>query len=225
MKKIRIWVYGNPLTGKSYFANTFPNPYTINTDGNARHYDTDYEIVTDYLGFSTAIRKFDDKKYDTLIIDLADNIYDFTRTYFLKKHKIEHESELGYGKGWDVVEKGFMEVMRQIVTLDCNIVLVSHERTVTEKDKFGRETTRYSPNIREKVADKIVGLMDFVGRVYKDEVIKGDKVTTDYYLSIGSTGDELGGVRLPMGKALNKRVILNNYDALGENIIEKTKGE
>lgn len=221
MGKINCLFYGQPLVGKSYLANSFPNTFTINTDGNARHFKNDYVLVTDYMSFSKALVSFDDKKYDTLIIDLMDHVYEFARTYFLDKNKIEHESELGFGKGWAVIEKGFIDLLMKIATFECNVVLLFHERVSTEKDKFNREVTSYSPQVREKVVSKITGLMDYVGRVYKDEKLRGTGVETDYFVSFGGNANEISGVRLPIGYELKERIIGNNYDELIKNVIKK----
>ena len=32
--KYKVWVYGTPFSGKSYFADSFPKAFVINTDGN-----------------------------------------------------------------------------------------------------------------------------------------------------------------------------------------------
>ena len=34
--KKTIWIYGSPTTGKTYFANSFPDPLMLNTDGNIK---------------------------------------------------------------------------------------------------------------------------------------------------------------------------------------------
>jgi hypothetical protein len=41
--------------------------------------------------------------FKTVIIDTVDNAYKFCTDYILKKFKIEHESDLGYGKGYAIV--------------------------------------------------------------------------------------------------------------------------
>ena len=40
--------------------------------------------------------------FKTIIIDTIDNAYKFCTDYVLKKFKIEHESDLGFGKGYAI---------------------------------------------------------------------------------------------------------------------------
>ena len=40
-KKV-VWLYGSPFTGKTTFANRFPDPLMLNTDGNIKFVDAPY---------------------------------------------------------------------------------------------------------------------------------------------------------------------------------------
>lgn len=42
----------------------------------------------------------------TVVIDTIDNAYKFCTDYIVKKYKIEHELDLGYGKGYALVNNG-----------------------------------------------------------------------------------------------------------------------
>ena len=80
----KVWVYGTPFSGQSYFADTFPKPFIINTDGNVQFYKNAEGVqVSNYEEFVRALENFDTEKYETLIIDVVDHIYDMCRETFL----------------------------------------------------------------------------------------------------------------------------------------------
>ena len=43
--KYKVWVYGTPFSGKSYFADSFPKAFVINTDGNLQFYKNATGVV------------------------------------------------------------------------------------------------------------------------------------------------------------------------------------
>ena len=212
--KYKIWVYGTPFSGKSYFADSFPKAYVINTDGNLQFYkNATGVVVSNYEEFVKALESFDPTKYDTLILDVLDHIYDMCREEFLKAHGIEHESDLTsngantYGKGWTLLREQFWYMISKIRNIDANIVLISHDAEKEEKGKLGTTRTIYSPaTIPPVIVNKMCGVMHFVGHCYKD----GDK----YLISFGGNDNEKSGQRLP----IEKLIIENTYDEFIKNL-------
>ena len=47
-KKV-VWLYGVPFSGKTFFANKFPDPLMLNTDGNIRFVDAPYIAIKDHV--------------------------------------------------------------------------------------------------------------------------------------------------------------------------------
>jgi hypothetical protein len=68
--------------------------------------------------------------------------------------------------------------MKRLMMLDYeNIVIISHEDTSKDiTKKSGDKITSIRPNIREKVANKIAGMVDIVARV----VANGDERTLEF---------------------------------------------
>lgn len=212
-----IWLYGKPFSGKTYFANQFPNAFIINTDGNAKYYDSDHVKVKNYKEFAEALSKFDSKKYDTLVIDVLEHIYDFTREYFLEKNNVDHESDLEWGKGWTLVREGFWTLINKIASIDADVILISHEEEYLVKSKLGVEKTHYKPALVDKLHDRVCGLMQLVGHVYADEVSLNGETKTRYFVSFGSSSNELSGIRIP----IKERKITNSYDEFINNLGEE----
>lgn len=210
----KVWVYGVPFSGKSHFANTFPKPYVINTDGNLQFYkDVDGTVVSSYEEFVRALENFDTEKYDTLIIDVLDHIYDMCRESFLESNGIDHESDFvsngsqTYGKGWTLLREDFWYMISKVRNIPTNLVLISHDAEKEEKGKLGTVKTIYAPaTIPKAITSKLCGVMHFVGHCYKDD--------KDYVISFGGNDNETSGYRLP----IKEYVIGNTYEEFIENI-------
>ena len=53
-KKKVIWVYGAPFSGKTFFANAFPDPLMLNTDGNIKFVDAPFISINRLHGYSVS---------------------------------------------------------------------------------------------------------------------------------------------------------------------------
>jgi phage nucleotide-binding protein len=218
MKKA-LWIYGPPFSGKTYFANQFPNPIMLNTDGNIKFVDAPYipirnEVTMDgrikketqaWVVFKDAIGELEKKQndFETIIVDLLEDCYEHCRLYIYKKEGIEHESDNSY-KYWDMVRTEFLSTIKRLVNLDYNIVLISHEDSSQDlTKKTGDRITRIAPNLKEKTANKIAGMVDVVARVMVED--------DGRFLSVKTSEVEFGGGRLSIK---SKRIPLNYEEFL-----------
>lgn len=213
--KIKVWVYGTPFSGKSYFADTFPKAFVINTDGNLQFYkNAEGVVVSNYEEFVQALNNFDTTKYDTLVIDVLDHVYDMCREQFLNKNEIEHESDFAsdgaWGKGWTLLREQFWYMISKIRNIDANIVLISHDSEKEIKGKLGTTRTVYQPaTIPKNIVSKMCGIFHFVGHCYREDDER--KVSFDQDVT-----EPYNGHRLP----IKELVISNNYEEFIKNIIK-----
>lgn len=220
----KIWIYAVPFAGKTYFANQFPDPIFLNTDGNLNSFDAPYVEIKETLEgriktpawevFKATIDELQKgSDFKTIVVDLVEDTYEHCRLYVFQKLGIEHESEAGYGKGYDAVKTEFLTVMKRLLTLPYNIVLISHEDTTKNiTRKTGDQITAIKPNLSEKTALKLAGMVDIVARVVSD----GDSRT----LQFKSDDVVFGGGRLQ----LTEKVIPLSYAEL-ERIYESQSGK
>lgn len=218
---LKMWIYGAPFSGKTYFASTFPKPFVISTDGNAQFYTDDYVQVDTIEQYLRELDNFINKPndYETLIIDVAEHVFEMVREYYLDKANVKYEGDANdHGKTWKLVRLGFIDSMKKIRTIqDKNVILISHERVEKTTDVLGMEHTKYMPMIddtKENIHGTLMGYMHLVGRVYTEDVAQGSTKVKKHFLSFGSTGDELSGVRIP----LKQHKMENTYDDLMKNI-------
>lgn len=184
-KKV-IWLYGAPFSGKTFLANKFPDPLMLNTDGNIKFVDAPYIAIKDQVTvegrittrkmaweyFKEIVAELEKKQNDfkTIVVDLLEDVYEHCRAYEYNELGIEHESDAGFGKGYDIIRKEFLDVIKRLANLDYeNIIFLSHEdssKNITKKNGDNLSTIR--PNIQEKLACKLAGMVDIVGRVVAD---------------------------------------------------------
>ena len=77
---------------------------------------------------------------------------------------IEHESD--DLKVWDMLRTKYLSTIKRLMDLPYNIIVISHEDTTKDIfKKSGDKVTAIKPNIQDKVATKIAGMVDIVFRV------------------------------------------------------------
>lgn len=180
----KVWLYGAPFSGKTTFANDFPDPLILSTDGNVKFLDAPFvhirpEVTTKgriteeksaWEVFKEALEELKkDNGFKTIVLDLLEDLQAMARHDVLSKNGWEHETEGGYGAGWKKVETEFLHHIKQLVNLDKNIVIISHEDTSKDlTKKTGDKVTSVRPNVQEKLANKVAGYVDIVGRAVVD---------------------------------------------------------
>lgn len=210
-----VWfIIGQPMSGKSTFANSFPNPLLINTDGNYFQFKTPtifidkggvktadaagQEVVYDSWEYfkatiSELLTQPNTQGYQTLILDLLEDLYEMCRQYIFKIHRKNHESEIGaFGQGYKVVEDEFMSVLKGAATLrqqGWNVIFLSHETIDTIKTIEERTVnTQYASAIRSKIENKVKGISHITGRTdietREENTSNGPITIEDYVLRI-----------------------------------------
>lgn len=203
-KKV-IWIYGAPFSGKTYFANAFPDPLMLNTDGNVKYVDAPYLSIRDTVTvegritkrlfawevFKDTITELEKKQNDfkTIVVDLLEDVYEACRVFICDRQGWKHESDDSF-RAWDMVRSEFLNTLRRLMNLDYeNIILISHEdRTRDLTMKSGDKISSIKPNLQDKVANKVAGMVDLVARVVADD--------NDRSLSFKSSEVIFGGGRL-----------------------------
>lgn len=227
----KIWLYGAPFSGKTTLTDKFPNPLILSTDGNIHNVTAPYIHIKDEVKlngrmtertfaweiFKDTIEELEKKQndFETISLDLVEDTREMCRIYMYDTLGITHESDAGYGKGWDIIKTEYLSTMRRFFNLDYpNLIIVSHEdvsKSITKKS--GEQITRIAPNIQEAVATKLSGMVDIVARV----IVKDDDTRV---LSFKTDSVIFGGGRLNV----RGREIPLDYDALMQVYDEANAG-
>lgn len=233
VKRRKIWIYGPSFSGKTTMLDDAPTPLNLNTDGNIQFVTMPYIPIKDEVTvegrvtkrklawevFKDTISELEKNQNDfkTIIVDLIEDTREMCRVYKYEELGIQHESDSGYGKGWDIIKTEYLSTMRRFFNLDYeNLVIVSHEdvsKDITKKN--GQNITRIAPNIQDAIATKIAGMVDMVARV----VVEDDGRRT---LNFKTTEVVFGGGRL---KGVKNDCIPLSWDELMKVYDEANKGK
>ena len=196
-KYVKMAIYAEPGVGKSTFASKAPNVFFITTDGNfgwlglpdEQHVQIyngpQFEKVVDLMGTP----EFD--SIDTVVVDLLEDAYLMCEQSFCKKHKIETLADMDWGKGYDVVRKGFITTISKLIGLPKHILFLMHgEDDVSTKDVRGNVITKHVPSAKlpKKVLSSVEGKVQYFLRAYVKAETSSDpnnpKVYKRRYLSL-----------------------------------------
>ena len=204
MSHIKIAIYGDPGVGKSTFAAKAPKPFFITTDGNYEYLESfcgllpeDHIQVESWKEFKDTVAKWDFDPYETIVVDLVEDTYLWATNEFCKENKITHLSDLGYGKGYEVLGQDFFITYNKLFALPKNIILIFHGVSETKKDRRGVEYTKYSPSnyVREKLLKQIEGRVRFFLRAYAEmKEADNGRLKVERYLSLSPDGNSEYGV-------------------------------
>lgn len=235
-KKV-IWIYGAPFSGKTTFANQFPDPLMLNTDGNIKFVDAPFIPIKDEVTvtgrmtnrkfawevFKEVIAELEKKQneFKTIVVDLLEDTYEHCRLYMYDQLGITHESDDSF-RAWDKVRTEFLSTLKRLMNLDYeNIILISHEDTSRDfTKKTGDKISAIKPNIQDKAANKVAGMVDIVARIIAED----DNRT----LSFKNSEVVFGGGRLTVSERaipLDYDAFLAVYDEANKNAVKQLNGE
>jgi hypothetical protein len=186
-----LLLYGAPKVGKSTFCSHMEDAFFIATDNGLKSLSVMDMDITSWTQFRElcGILSTGAHPYKTLVIDTVDNLYKQCREHVLSQHRIKHESDAPFGKGYGFVKDEFTGVLTKVLgsKFPYGIVLTSWAKTEevkTRTDIFHRAVTTLPAAIQEFVT----GNVDII--LYATALPSGERV-----LHANSSERHLGGDR------------------------------
>ena len=162
-----FFIWGQSMHGKTYLARQFPNPIILNTDGNGKKINTPHVEITDFETFVSALKEIESGKhtYETIVIDLIDDIKTFLETFVCEKYKIENLADAPFGKAFNDVKSTWKRLMIRLTQVPYNIVVISHIIQVT--DEYDKSTQIDQPSLEQKFLNMTKGRTDVMIKCQK----------------------------------------------------------
>ena len=191
-----FFIWGAPMSGKSYFASFFPNPIVLNTDGNSEQGTAPgFQIrnLRDKNGNPTQLvtKQMDDiilalqnqaqgeDVFKTVVVDVIDDIIVMLEQAICWDNNVKSLSDIPYGKGYALFNTALQQLVMDLKALPMNIIYISRENSITD-DSTG--ATSYHPSLKTKYFNVVNGNCDVEIRTKK----VGDGVNASYFREVKS---------------------------------------
>lgn len=170
--------------GKSTLASKWPKPLFLPTeDGNADIDCDSLPLFTDYMQLLGAVMELGhdqlDVGYKTIIVDSADWLEQLIWRSICQEKSISAISELGYGKGYDLAEKRFMDFLKACDGLrnrGMHVIFTAHAEIKRFDSPEGDSYDRYLPKLHKRTSALVQEWADEVlFGMYKVYTRKTDK--------------------------------------------------
>ncbi len=186
-----FFIYGKPMSGKSYFASFFPSPLSLNTDDNAEQGTTPFIKIKNLRGEDgklkvSAIKQLDEtiaelqtnnQGFQTIVVDVVDDICALIEQAICIDNDVQNLSDIPYGKGYAMFNTVLQQFVLDLKSLSLNIVYISRE--LENVDPQTGEVTS-SPSLKQKYQNLFEGNCDLV--IHTKRFGKGTytRTVTDY---------------------------------------------
>ncbi|MBL7046493.1 MAG: ATP-binding protein [Candidatus Marinimicrobia bacterium] len=163
MERQTILLYAHAKFGKSTIAAGSPNAIFLATEAGLNHLNVYQTPIQTWEDLLMAAKEIAEAKHSfkTVVIDTVDNAYRLCSEYICAQHNIKHESDLGYGKGWSLVNGEFQRVLTKLSLLPYGLFLISHAVEKEIETRTGNYT-RIIPTLPDKARKIILGMSDFI---------------------------------------------------------------
>src|SRR5690625_1482564 len=167
-------IFGGTMHGKTYFADEFPNPLNLNTDGNAEMIETpslnirnerdaEGEITrsaADHLIEIITELETGNHTYETVVIDVIDDVITLFEQEITEEHNVKSVSDISWGKGHQMLEmmvRVFVMRLKELtMKTNMNVLYLSRLTIIEEND-----TEKYVPSLKLKWLNIVNGNSDY----------------------------------------------------------------
>lgn len=192
-----FFIWGSPMTGKSYFSSFFPNPLVLNTDGNSEQGSAPsiqlrnirnetgglkQSVIKQLDDIITALqvenpKRPADQQFKTIVIDVIDDICVMIEQAICLDAGVQALSDIPYGKGWTMFNTVLQQFVMDLKALPLNVIYISREDDKTDENTG---VTTYKPSLKTKYYNIVNGNCDVVIRTKKI----GDGQNASYFRDV-----------------------------------------
>lgn len=148
-----FFIWGETMSGKSYFSSYFPNPLVLNTDGNSEQGQApsiQIRNIRDANGKlqQSAIKQLDDiitalqvenpkrppkEQFQTIVIDVIDDICVMIEQAICINEGVQALSDIPWSKGYAMFNSALQQFVMDLKALPMNVIYISREISITDE--------------------------------------------------------------------------------------------
>lgn len=192
-----FFIWGSPMTGKSYFSSFFPNPLVLNTDGNSKQGSAPsiqlrnirneagglkQSVIKQLDDIITALqvenpKRPADQQFKTIVVDVIDDVCIQIEQAICLDAGVQALSDIPYGKGYAMFNTALQQFVMDLKALPLNVIYISRELAITDENTGA---TTYEPSLKAKYYNIVNGNCDVVIRTKKI----GDGQNASYFREV-----------------------------------------
>jgi len=163
LSDLTVLVYGKNKFGKTTLCSHADGALFLATEAGLNSLEVFQVPIGNWEELLVAAREIAEGKHQfkTIIVDTVDNAYRMCCEHMNHKLKVEHESDLGYGKGYSLINSEFYRVLNKLALLPYGLMLVSHAQDKEIETRTGK-ITRTIPTLPDKARKLVLGLVDII---------------------------------------------------------------
>ncbi len=163
LSDLTVLVYGPSKIGKSTWCSQAEGALFLATEAGLNNLDVYQVPIGTWDDLLAACKEISEGKhpYKTIVLDTVDNAYRMCAEHICAKFKIEHESDLGYGKGYALINNEFYRVLNKLALLPYGLFLISHSQEKELETRTGK-LTRIVPTLPDKARKIVLGMVDVI---------------------------------------------------------------
>jgi hypothetical protein len=165
MRRLKWLVYGPPGVGKSTFFAGATDVLFLSTDGGMRFIKSMHRPIDSWQTFKKYVRAIQTEKpnqFKAICIDVVDALMRMCIKSTCEKRNIQHQSDEGYGKAYDISTAEFETELEKLVGMGkYGLFLTSHSKDKERKTRFST-ISRLEPTLSNQAYKIIYPIMDIV---------------------------------------------------------------
>lgn len=164
LENIRMLIYGQPKIGKTTFASGFENALYLDTQQGTKNLEVYSVAIDSWETFLETYEQIIAGKHDfqTIIIDVIDDLYKMCLEYACKKYKMDHPSDEGYGKGWELLRNTFERPILKLAASKYGLVFISHSKEIEITKRYSK-ITKITTTLSGQAKGSINAIVDIIG--------------------------------------------------------------
>lgn len=163
LQGLTMLLHGPPKIGKSTWCSQADGVLFLATEPGLNSLETYQKPILSWMDFLDVCGALQREKhsYKTVTVDTVDNAWLFCSEHICGKAGVEHESDLGWGKGWAAVKREFHRVITKLAQMETGLILVSHSKYITIEGRTN-EYQKAVPTLSQGGRDVLLSMADMI---------------------------------------------------------------